>query len=134
METVSEAKSDVDASKGKTLEEMSKLVVELTQKVSVKKTQLEPLIAELRPLREEHRELKNQYDQMKRVYDSTASSLENAAVRLQQVSMPFKIKLLSILTNFFLRRKLKEFKRNWMILKMKCSVCKRKTQKRKRIC
>lgn len=85
MENVSEAKSDVDTSKGKTLEEMSKLVVELTHKVSVKKTQLEPLIAELRPLREEHAELKDQYDQLKRVYDSTASGLDNAAARLQQV-------------------------------------------------
>lgn len=85
LETVSEAKSDVDMSKGKTLEEMSKLVIELTQKVSAKKTQLEPLIAELRPLREEYRETKDQYDQMKRVYDSTASGLENATARQQQV-------------------------------------------------
>lgn len=85
MEKVSEEESDMDSMKGKTLEEMSSLVMQLSRKVSTKKTQLAPLIAELRPLREEFRDLSSDYEEKRRIYEATASGLENSTAKLQEV-------------------------------------------------
>ena len=50
-------KSELDEQKGKTLEEMSQLVVQLTNSIAEKKSSLAPIIKELRPLRQECQEL-----------------------------------------------------------------------------
>lgn len=44
MEQVSGEKANVDHEKGQTLEEMSSLVLELTQRIATKKAQLAPII------------------------------------------------------------------------------------------
>jgi len=89
LEFASEEKSTVDASKERTLAEMSKLVTELNQRIAAKKSQLEPIIEELRPLREEFREVQEKHDQLKKEYDATSAGLENETSRLQQVR-PFE--------------------------------------------
>ena len=57
LEKVSTLKSELDEQKGKTLEEMSQLVVQLTNSIAEKKSSLAPIIKELRPLRQECQEL-----------------------------------------------------------------------------
>jgi hypothetical protein len=44
MEQVSGEKASIDQRKGQTLEEMSSLVLELTQRIATKKAQLAPII------------------------------------------------------------------------------------------
>jgi hypothetical protein len=44
MEQVSEEKANIDQEKGQTLEDMSSLVLELTQRIAAKKAQLAPII------------------------------------------------------------------------------------------
>ncbi|XP_021936046.1 intraflagellar transport protein 81 homolog [Zootermopsis nevadensis] len=84
MEQVSGEKANVDHEKGQTLEEMSSLVLELTQRIATKKAQLAPIIKELRPLRESCQVLTAEYEQKKHVYDTTAAGLESATAKLEQ--------------------------------------------------
>lgn len=84
MEQVSGEKANIDQKKGQTLEEMSSLVLELTQRIATKKAQLAPIIKELRPLREKCQELTAEYEQKKRVYDTTAAGLESTTAKLEQ--------------------------------------------------
>jgi hypothetical protein len=44
MEQVSGEKADIDQEKGRTLEEMSSLVLDITQRIAAKKAQLAPVI------------------------------------------------------------------------------------------
>lgn len=57
LEHVSLAKSEVDKTKGETLEEISTMVDQLTGAIESKKTALAPLIKDLRTLRGEHQTL-----------------------------------------------------------------------------
>lgn len=52
LEKVSTIKSELDETKGKTLEDMSDMVRRLTNKIAEKKNSLAPIIKELRPLRQ----------------------------------------------------------------------------------
>ena len=52
MESVVAAKADLDQQKGRTLEDMSGLVGQLTMKIGERKARLAPIIKELRPLRQ----------------------------------------------------------------------------------
>ncbi|KAJ9594840.1 hypothetical protein L9F63_013877, partial [Diploptera punctata] len=81
---VSGEKANIDHEKGQTLEEMSALVLELTQRIASKKAQLAPIIKELRPLREKCQELTAEYEQKKHIYDTTAAGLESATAKLEQ--------------------------------------------------
>ena len=51
LEKVATTKADLDEQKGKTLEEMSSLVNQLSLKIGERKARLAPIIKELRPLR-----------------------------------------------------------------------------------
>ena len=53
LENVSTMKSDFDQMKGRTLEDISHMVQQLTNKIANKKSALAPIIKELRPLRQE---------------------------------------------------------------------------------
>ncbi len=53
MENVAAKKADLDEQKGKTLEDMSGLVGQLTMKIGERKARLAPIIKELRPLRQQ---------------------------------------------------------------------------------
>ena len=80
LERVAATKADLDSQKGKTLEDMSGLVNQLTMKISERKARLAPIIKELRPLRQQsqdlqvnlrHRSKFNQYcDHVYTVYSS----------------------------------------------------------------
>lgn len=52
LEKVSTVKSDYDDRKGKTLEDMSEMVMRMNRKIAEKKGALAPIIKELRPLRQ----------------------------------------------------------------------------------
>ncbi|KAK6632280.1 hypothetical protein RUM44_007321 [Polyplax serrata] len=82
LEKVTEETTDFDSVKGKTLDEMSILIQQLSRRIEEKKTELAPLISELRPLREQFQELSEEYEHKKKMYDSTASALENNVHKL----------------------------------------------------
>ena len=84
IEKVSTLKSELDQQKGKTLEDMSQLVVQLTNSIAEKKSSLAPIIKELRPLRQECQELTVTYDEKKGLYDTTAAGLESNMSKLEQ--------------------------------------------------
>ncbi|XP_047108512.1 intraflagellar transport protein 81 homolog isoform X1 [Schistocerca piceifrons] len=84
LEEVSSEKADVDQEKGKTLEEMSSVVVQLTQRIASRKALLAPIIKELRPLREQCQEVTTEYEQKKQIYDSTAAGLESTTAKIEQ--------------------------------------------------
>jgi intraflagellar transport protein 81 len=52
LENVSAMKSEMDMMKGRTLEDISYMVQQLTKKIADKKSALAPIIKELRPLRQ----------------------------------------------------------------------------------
>jgi len=84
LEKVSTKKSELDEQKGKTLEEMSQLVVQLTNTITDKKSSLAPIIKELRPLRQQCQELTVEYGEKKGIYDTTAAGLESNMSKLEQ--------------------------------------------------
>ena len=57
--------------KGRTLEEMSSLVHQLTLKIGDRKARLAPIIKELRPLRQQNSELQSEYDERKHQVTTT---------------------------------------------------------------
>lgn len=57
LEHVSMAKSEVDKTKGETLDDISSMVERITATIASKKTALAPLIKELRVMRSEYQEL-----------------------------------------------------------------------------
>lgn len=87
LEKVTEETTDFDSVKGKTLDEMSILIQQLSRRIEEKKTELAPLISELRPLREQFQELSEEYEHKKKMYDSTASALENNVHKLLEVCL-----------------------------------------------
>nr|CAD7444863.1 unnamed protein product [Timema bartmani] len=84
LEQVSVEKAAVDQEKGKTLEDISSLVQQLSQRIASKKAQLAPIIKELRPLREQHQELSTEYEKKKKIHDTTAAGLESSTGKLEQ--------------------------------------------------
>ena len=53
LENVSELKGQLDMAKGRTLEDISYLVQQLTRRITEKKNSLAPIIKDLRPKRQE---------------------------------------------------------------------------------
>lgn len=88
IQEISQKKSDIDESKGKTLEEYSKVVTELNQSIKVmemrilintgqdRKQKLAPLIKELRNLRQQHQELEVRYLEKKALFDSATMGIQ----------------------------------------------------------
>ena len=70
LETISQAKSELDEVKGQTLEEHSKMVIELKESIAKKKERLAPLITQLRDARSKHEKLKDECDEKKANYDN----------------------------------------------------------------
>ncbi|CAH1781188.1 unnamed protein product [Owenia fusiformis] len=84
LEKVSTLKSELDEMKGKTLEDISHMVNNLTVKIQDKKTSLAPIIKELRPLRQRSQELSSQHEEKKSAYDTCAAGLESNRSKLEQ--------------------------------------------------
>ncbi|XP_046676776.1 intraflagellar transport protein 81 homolog [Homalodisca vitripennis] len=60
------------------------LVADLKAKISLRKTQLAPLINELRPLRESVQTVTSEYEEKKRVYDRATAALDSGTAKLEQ--------------------------------------------------
>ena len=76
LERVAATKADLDSQKGKTLEDMSGLVNQLTMKISERKARLAPIIKELRPLRQQSQDLQVEKRVFRRfiiIYDNKLS-------------------------------------------------------------
>ncbi|XP_047498855.1 intraflagellar transport protein 81 homolog [Penaeus chinensis] len=84
LEKVSSVKAEVDSRKGKTLEEMSAMVMELNHKIAERKGRLAPIIKELRPLRQKAQDLTVQYNEKKHTFDSVAAGLDSNIGKLEQ--------------------------------------------------
>uniref|UniRef100_X1Z4C8 Intraflagellar transport protein 81 homolog n=1 Tax=Capitella teleta TaxID=283909 RepID=X1Z4C8_CAPTE len=84
LENVSAMKSEMDMMKGRTLEDISYLVQQLTKKIADKKSALAPIIKELRPLRQRAQELSTEYEAKKGAYDTMAAGLESNRSKLDQ--------------------------------------------------
>ncbi|XP_065056271.1 intraflagellar transport protein 81 homolog [Rhopilema esculentum] len=84
LEKISTLKSELDEEKGKTLEEISQMVVQLTNTIAEKKSNLAPVIKELRPLRQQCQELTVTHEERKAAYDSTLAGLESNSSKLEQ--------------------------------------------------
>jgi uncharacterized coiled-coil protein SlyX len=76
IQEISQAKSELDADKGKTLEEISKVVTEINQQIKEKKAKLTPLIKELRILRQQYQELEVQHTEKKTAYESATLGIQ----------------------------------------------------------
>lgn len=84
LEKISEAKSELDAQKGETLEDFSKGVVELKEAIIEKREHLAPLVAELRDRRTKKETLEYEYEEKKANYKKVAHNLESGKAKLEQ--------------------------------------------------
>jgi len=84
LEGVSKDKEDVDSSKGKTLDEISKIVENINQTLKSKKTKLAPLIKELKNVRQKHSEVEADYLRRKRVYEALVAGINGELNELRE--------------------------------------------------
>jgi len=75
----------VDATKGKTLEEISRIVTDISQSLAVRKEKLAPQIEDLRAVRMEYSELEARYVGSKRRFDSTRAGLAAQRAELERL-------------------------------------------------
>jgi intraflagellar transport protein 81 len=75
LEAVSEATAALNEVKGKTLEEISKVVQEIQTQTKERKERLQPLIVKMRQMRSDVAELEQEHGRKKAVYESTAGTL-----------------------------------------------------------
>ena len=75
LEAVSEATAALNEVKGKTLEEISKVVQEIQTQTKERKERLQPLIVKMRQMRTDVAELEQEHGRKKAVFDATAGSL-----------------------------------------------------------
>ncbi|CAH8670399.1 unnamed protein product [Schistosoma margrebowiei] len=81
---ISEEMSLSNEQKGTTLEEMSKIIQQLNNRINTKRTQLAPIIRELRQLRQRAQELGQIHVEKKSAYDALTASQESQSIRLEQ--------------------------------------------------
>jgi intraflagellar transport protein 81 len=75
LEAKSTAKGEADEDKGKTLEEISKVVAELNRQIKDQKARLAPLIKELRPIRQQFQETEIEHTEKKSLFDSATMGI-----------------------------------------------------------
>lgn len=83
LEEASEKKSELDETKGRTLEEISKIVTDITQSLKERKNKLAPQIKELRAVRQQYQELEARYLSGKSKFENTATGLESSRIQLE---------------------------------------------------
>ncbi|KAF5397032.1 hypothetical protein PHET_10023 [Paragonimus heterotremus] len=76
--------SALNQRKGTTLDEMSRIIQQLTNRINSKRTQLAPILRELRPLRQKVQEVSQVHAEKKATYDALAVGQEFQAGRLEQ--------------------------------------------------
>eukprot|EP01012_Entosiphon_sulcatum_P013707 TRINITY_DN1889_c0_g1_i1.p1 TRINITY_DN1889_c0_g1~~TRINITY_DN1889_c0_g1_i1.p1 ORF type:complete len:725 (+),score=205.41 TRINITY_DN1889_c0_g1_i1:117-2291(+) len=81
---LTEGKMEVDEAKGKTLEELSKVVQEFVANIRERRNKLAPQILELRNTRQKSQAVEQEYQQKKETYESIQHELEAEISKLQQ--------------------------------------------------
>lgn len=84
LEKMSKETATLDQTKGKTLEEISNIVTDITQTLKERKNKLAPQIKELRAVRQRYQELEGAFLSQKGKYEHTAVGLETERARLQK--------------------------------------------------
>lgn len=84
LEKMSKETATLDQTKGKTLEEISNIVTDITQTLKERKNKLAPQIKELRAVRQRYQELEGAFLSQKGKYEHTAVGLETERSRLQK--------------------------------------------------
>lgn len=84
LEEVSGKKQQKDQLKGETMEDISRLVQELNQKIAEKRDVIEPLLNRVRPLRTKHQTLQTEMKDAKRKYDSILAGIESGRGNLER--------------------------------------------------
>lgn len=84
LEAISEAKSQVDTSKGETLEEMSDIISKIQITLKKKKEKLAPQIKDLRSVRQDFETLEGVYKTKKASYENMSLSYESERLKLEQ--------------------------------------------------
>eukprot|EP01138_Halocafeteria_seosinensis_P008786 gb/GECG01008980.1/.p1 GENE.gb/GECG01008980.1/~~gb/GECG01008980.1/.p1 ORF type:complete len:686 (+),score=158.53 gb/GECG01008980.1/:1-2058(+) len=84
LEKVSKAKAQVDSTKGKTLNEISKIVSNINTTLREKKEKLQPLINELKELRSQYTEVESRYMKAKNKFDNTRAGLDTERISLER--------------------------------------------------
>jgi len=77
-------KATVDDTKGKTLNEISRIVADINVTLRDKKASLAPQIKDLRSVRLQYQELESSYTMAKTTYENAAAGLEAERLRLEQ--------------------------------------------------
>ena len=80
---ISMLSSALNQTKGKTLEEISKIVTDINQALKERKNKLAPQIKELRAVRGEYQDIERVYLEKKGMFESTAAGLESERVKLE---------------------------------------------------
>jgi len=83
LEKVSQQKAEVDEVKGKTLEEISRVVEEINGQIKARKNRLAPQIKDLRTLRVAFQEQESEYLETKQRHDNTKAGLDTEIAKLQ---------------------------------------------------
>ena len=84
LEAVSSATAMLNQTKGKTLEEISKIVTDINTTLGMRKNRLAPQIKRLRGVRSEFQELDVGYQEKRSVFEHTAAGLSAERQRLEQ--------------------------------------------------
>ena len=79
----SQTKNEIDKEKGETLEEISKIVQELNEKINAQKERLKQPVKQLKILREEHQVVENEFNDKKAVYDNIKLGQESEVSKLK---------------------------------------------------
>eukprot|EP00949_MAST-11_sp_MAST-11-sp1_P004026 g4026.t1 len=83
LEKISSEAATLNQTKGKTLEEISKIVTDITSVLHERKNKLAPSIKELRSVRQEYQEIESVYLDQKTMFQNTAAGLETERSRLE---------------------------------------------------
>ena len=84
LEVISSATAALNSTKGKTLEEISKIVTDINVAVGERKKRLEPLIQKLKGVRPRYKEIESDYLERKSVFENMAAGLESERVKLER--------------------------------------------------
>ena len=84
LEVISSATAALNSTKGKTLEEISKIVTDINVAVADRKKRLEPLIQKLKGVRPRYKEIESDYLERKSVFENMAVGLESERVKLER--------------------------------------------------
>ena len=83
LQNLSQEKADVDAAKGRTLEEISAVVEKTMSEIKENKARLMPQIEELRTLRSSFQHFESKYSEKKMAYDSVKAGVDSDVAKLQ---------------------------------------------------